>query len=122
MIKLTQELFKIDKVDSDGDIIPRKVAEEMIANRKAIPVTSQFGKKAKKLGTVTDMYIDGDRVMVTMEITGEDLWETDAKAGMGGFTEAREEGSEEKPYVFKTLTVTNIAMTHDKVTYPEEEE
>lgn len=120
-MKLTQEIFKVDRVDSHGDIIPKDVAEKMIEDFKEIPVKASFDAQAKTLGKATRVFMDGNRVFVEMELDGDDCWKEEDEAAIGGFTSKLDPDDTEGPFVFKDLTLTSVVPTQDKVKYPEEE-
>lgn len=120
---IVRELFTCDVVDSDGDIIPRAVAQEAIKrfneNRRVLPVTREFDRNAPAVGRVVSLYLKGDVCMVEMVLTktGEDLIKKKQhEAAVGGVSSAQPgPRSRDAPRALSDLDISEVGLTKKKI-------
>lgn len=118
MIEVSHPLFEVDKVDSQGEMVPRVVAEELIeAFNKAmnfVPVTQNFDPRLPSVGRVTALWLEGNVVMCKMQLTedGAKLVNDGAESALGAIGEIDDKDGVR---TFTEMRLQDVGLTKEKV-------
>lgn len=119
------ELFQTDRVDEQGDLITHDEAQKLVQRFAEVPVSYNFDPASPKLGKAVGLRIEGNKVMVTLDLErdGLQLVSAGAQAALGAVGDISLGGDQVYQESYNTLyglQLTEVALTHKKARYLDE--